>query len=34
MKTCHCEESGLEDDEAIQLDRHGALCAPRDDSAY
>src|SRR6187549_1774066 len=26
--TCHCEECN---DEAIQLDRHGALRAPRDD---
>jgi hypothetical protein len=25
---CHCEERS---DEAIQLDRHGALRAPRDD---
>src|SRR6478609_2950169 len=29
---CHCEESRRGwGDEAIQLDRHGALCAPRDD---
>jgi hypothetical protein len=30
FKPCHCEER-LRRDEAIQLDRHGALCAPRDD---
>ena len=27
---CHCEE---QIDEAIQLDRHGAPCAPRNDSS-
>ena len=27
---CHCEEQS---DEAIQLDRHGALRAPRDDKS-
>jgi hypothetical protein len=30
FKPCHCEER-VPRDEAIQLDRHGALCAPRDD---
>jgi hypothetical protein len=28
--SCHCEERS---DEAIQLDRHGALRAPRDDNS-
>jgi len=28
---CHCEEFN---DEAIQLDRHGALRAPRDDKEW
>jgi hypothetical protein len=27
---CHCEEQS---DEAIQMDRHGALRAPRDDNS-
>jgi len=28
---CHCEDPAVAGDEAIQLDRHGALRAPRDD---
>jgi len=31
---CHWEESPLRDDEAIQLDRRGALRAPRDDNHF
>src|SRR5688500_9315720 len=34
LRISHCEGPALRDDEAIQLDRRGALRAPRDDNRF